>query len=413
MKILRYSCVSGISGDMNLSALIDLGVDVAHVICELKKLNVQGWNLSAKKSQKNGIWGTQVNVDCVGGTHHHHHEAEHQHSDLDHHDHSHHHHHHHGRSFSDIKALIESSSLSDFVKQKSVKIFEKLAIAEAKIHNKNVADVHFHEVGAVDSIVDIVGGVICLDKLGVEKISVGTIELGGGVVKCEHGVMPVPAPATSVLSEGFECSLGGVNHEATTPTGMAFLATMADKQLTSVSGKVVASGIGIGQRDCIERANVLQVSLIETSVQTSQENMYVLSANIDDMTSEEIAHLCKCLFNAGCVDVWQRPIVMKKSRMAVEVCVLVAEQFKDNAVATFFANSTTLGVRAMTVLRDALKREIINFNSSLGQVRIKRAVGIDRIKAEFDDIERLANDNAMTFSQVKERVEAEFKNSGF
>ena len=110
---------------------------------------------------------------------------------------------------------------------------------------------------------------------------------------------------------------------------------------------------------------------------------------------------------------WQRPIVMKKSRMAVEVCVLVAEQFKDNAVATFFANSTTLGVRAMTVLRDALKREIINFNSSLGQVRIKRAVGIDRIKAEFDDIERLANDNAMTFSQVKERVEAEFKNSGF
>lgn len=384
---------------MNLSALIDLGVDVDKLVFQLQKLNVEGWNLTSTKAQKNGIWGTRVCVDCVGGTHHHS-------------EHSHHHHHHHGRSFADIKNLIENSCLSNFVKENSVKVFENLAQAEAKIHNKNISEVHFHEVGAVDSIIDIVGGVICLELLDVEKISVGTIELGGGVVKCEHGTMPVPAPATSLLAEGFDCSLGGVNHEATTPTGMAFLATFADNTMASVSGKILASGIGVGQRDCPMRANVLQVSLVESSVQVPQENMYVLSSNIDDMTAEEISHLCKRLFDVGCVDVWQRPIVMKKSRMAVEVCVLVAERNKDVAVATFFDNSTTLGVRAMTVLRDSLKREVINFNSSLGQVRIKRAVDLGRVKAEFDDVERLAIEKSMSFAQVKEQVETEFKNSG-
>ncbi len=354
MKILHYNCVSGISGDMNLSALLDMGVDENVLISELSKLDIKDWQISSTKVQKQGIWGTQIKVECAGGTtdfnshqehtqhtHEHHccshkHSHEHEFTSDNHeccckksakaHEHSchahvehHHHHHHHGRSFLQIKNLISQSKLSNFVKEKSISIFESLAKAEAFIHNKNIDDVHFHEVGAVDSIIDIVGSAICLEFLGVDAVCVGSIELGGGVVKCEHGMMPVPAPATAVLANGFVCSIGGVNHEATTPTGMAFLSALADKSLKP-TGKIVARGIGIGQRDCSERANVLQVVLLESTTLENSEDMYVVSTNIDDMPSEALAYLCAKLFHEGAVDVWQQNIVMKKSRAAVEVC---------------------------------------------------------------------------------------------
>ncbi|MBE6414473.1 MAG: LarC family nickel insertion protein [Verrucomicrobiaceae bacterium] len=448
MKILRYNCTSGISGDMNLSALIDLGANQDLLISELKKLNLDDWSLSSIKSQKQGIWGTQVKIDCIGGTEHSaennhsdnhcrntkhensccggHHQHNHSHHHYEHgcccghtdsahnsdchheHHHNHHHHHEHGRSFSDIRNLILGSELSNFVKEKSIAIFEVLAKAEAFIHNKNVNDVHFHEVGAVDSIIDIVGAVICLEQLGIDSISVGNIELGGGVVKCAHGVMPVPAPATAVMATNFVCSVGGVNHEATTPTGMAFLSALADKNV-SAKGKVIGRGIGIGQRDCSERANVLQVILIDSDSESLTEKMFVVSANIDDMTAEEISYLCQKLFQAGCVDVWQQSITMKKSRLAVEVCGLVATDKLPDVQGAFFKHSSTLGVRVSEVQRLKVEREIVKFKSSIGEVSIK--VSGDKFKVEADDVARIANLLQISFISAKERIETEFRNS--
>ena len=438
MKILHYNCVSGISGDMNLSALIDMGVDETKLVSELRKLNIDGWHLSSAKAQKQGIWGTQVSILCAGGTtdlsdtsnHQHHcnhshdsghccqeHSHNHKHDTSEHcccgghkHHHSdgeHHHTHHHGRSFADIKSMLLQSTLSDFVKEKSIKIFQILAKAEAFIHNKSIDDVHFHEVGAVDSIIDIVGSAICLEILGVEKITVGSIELGAGVVKCAHGLMPVPAPATAGLATGFVCSVGGVNHEATTPTGMAFLSALAENS-SQPKGKIIARGIGIGQRDCSERANVLQVILLDSNECSNSEKMFVVSTNIDDMTSEAVSHLCSKLFDAGAVDVWQQSITMKKSRMAVQVSALVCSEKLSELENVFFKHSTTLGFRIVEVLRKKLGRENIEFKSSLGNVRIKCADG--KIKAEFEDIVKLTNSTNLSFLEVKERVETEFKN---
>ncbi len=416
MRTLHYNCASGISGDMNLSALLDLGVSVETLERELKKLNIDGWKISAQKAEKLGIWGTQVKVDCLGGTadssqkehcycgHTHH---GHQHCEGGH---SHEHHHEHGRSFADICRLVNASDLSDYVKETSLKIFRKLAEAEAQIHNKSVDDVHFHEVGAVDSIIDIVGSAICLRELKIDSIIVGQIELGGGVVKCQHGAMPVPAPATALLSQGFKCSLGGVNHEATTPTGMAFLATLATSN-GEISGQVIARGIGVGRRDCSERANVLQVMLLETESVQRAEKMYTLISNIDDMSAETLSALCESLFVSGALDVWQESIVMKKSRSAVKVCALVREGDFAKVEKAFFENSTTLGLRAVEVSRISLDRKFSRFDSSLGELRVKSRADGSFAKIEFDDIAKIAKEHSIPFLKAKEIIEFEYKNS--
>ena len=415
MQILHYNCVSGISGDMNLSALLDMGADVGRVAAELKKLGVGGWKLSAHKAQKLGVWGTQVLVECEGGNAEHTHEP-HTHDAHSHEPHTHSHeshtHSHEHRSFADIKNLISTSSLSGFVKEKSLKVFEALARAEAQIHNRDISQVHFHEVGAVDSIIDIVGGAICLELLGVEKITVGAIELGGGFARCAHGVVPVPAPATALLARGFNCSLGGVSHEATTPTGMAFLAALAAPCACAASGEVLARGIGVGMRDCPERANVLQAVLLEdaSAPALQTDNMHVFSANIDDMTPEAVAVLCARLFEAGAADVWQRPIVMKKSRAAVEVCALVSGACRSAARSAFFKNSTTLGLREVSVLRSSLPRETALFNSSLGAVRIKKNLASGAFKPEAEDVSRIALENKISFAEAAKKIEFEYEN---
>lgn len=424
MKILHYNCVSGISGDMNLSALLDMGADIGSVAAELRKLGAGGWELSAHKAQKMGVWGTQVSVECEGGNAEHaraHSHEHHTHAVCEPRSHAHRAHEHGAvherahehRSFADIKNLISTSSLSGFVKEKSLKVFEALARAEAQIHNRDISQVHFHEVGAVDSIIDIVGGAICLELLGVEKITVGLVELGGGFARCAHGVVPVPAPATALLARGFNCSLGGVGHEATTPTGMAFLAALADPLAPAPSGEVLARGIGVGARDCPERANVLQAVLLEASSAPAlrADNMFVLSANIDDMTPEAVSVLCARLFEAGAADVWQRPIVMKKSRSAVEVCALVPEGNRSAARSAFFKNSTTLGLREVFAARSSLPRETVLFNSSLGAVRIKKNLASGAFKPEAEDVSRLALENKISFPEAVRKIEYEYENS--
>lgn len=270
MRILYYDCFCGISGDMNLGALIDLGVDPEHLKSELVKLPMANeFELEIFKAQKKGIEGTKVNVllktgdhqghqdhrhlDDHSGHHHHHHQG-HSHS------HSHNHSHHH-RNLSHIEALIDNSSLSDSVKVLSKKIFMEVAVAEAKVHGKSLEEVHFHEVGAVDSIVDIVGAAICFEALSVDKVMSSSVELGGGFVKCDHGMMPVPAPATAEILKGVPVKKGLVDKEMTTPTGAAILKALVSVYSDQLQMNVSKIGYGLGTRD-LEFPNVLRVMLL-------------------------------------------------------------------------------------------------------------------------------------------------------
>lgn len=418
MKILYYDCFAGISGDMNLASLIDAGVDPVALETELRKLNLDGWSLKISKASKNGIFGTRLDVICE-----HEHEHEHEHSHENHHEdthqHTHEHHHEHNhehRKYSDIASMINNSALSENVKKNALAIFQKIAVAEAQIHGKDVSDVNFHEVGAVDSIIDIVGCAIAFELLGIDKAVSTPVELGGGTVRCAHGVLTVPAPATAIIAKDFPSKLGGAMHECTTPTGAAIIATMCSDYSPKINGKILASGIGIGHRDSHELTNILRVAIIETEEKTSAEitaeKMFELSANIDDMTPEYIAELCQKLFDAGSLDVWQENIVMKKNRLAVKVSALCKESDSTKIAETFFKNSTTLGLRKTEISRLSINRNIQNFETQNGNVRLKMSKysDIERIKPEFDDCKKISDSINTPIDIVAENIKNEFKN---
>ena len=291
-KILYYDCFAGISGDMNLGAMIDIGVSPDFLIGELKKLNLDGYQIHVSTQQRKGITGTQVKVALTGDNlendHNHGHGHGHGHGhDHHHHGHSHHrisilerlkrriipeyyeefereHHHHHDgdRNIKDIEKIVNESALSDKVKSMSMDIFRLIAQAEAKIHGKPIEEVHFHEVGAVDSIVDIVGAAICIEYLAPDRIISSPVEMGGGFVDCAHGRFPVPAPATLEIMKGKPMKLGAVPFEMTTPTGAAILAALVDEFTEKMSVTILKTGYGIGQRDT-EIPNVLRVCMAE------------------------------------------------------------------------------------------------------------------------------------------------------
>lgn len=416
MKILYYDCFAGISGDMNLAALIDAGLDEKALESELGKLGLDGWRLNVSKSSKCGIFGTRVDVEC--GDHHH----DHHHNDDDHH----HHHgedHHHGdshgghchRKFSDISRMISDSRLSERVKSDSLKIFTAIAEAEAKVHGVDVADVSFHEVGAVDSIVDIVGCAVALELLGIDEVASSSVELGGGTVKCAHGILPVPAPATALLAKSFPSKIGGARHECTTPTGAAIIAALGKNFSPKIDGRLIAEGFGIGHRDCDALPNVLRVLVYETADIAADDKtvcgeMFELSANIDDMTPEHISSLCEKLFAAGALDVWCENIVMKKNRCAVKVCALSRPGEKNKICESFFRNSTTLGIRENKINRISLPRSETAFDSSIGTARFKKygAFGVVRAKPEFEDCKKISNSSGMPIDLVSDRLKNEF-----
>ncbi len=300
-RILYYDCFAGISGDMNLGALVDLGVDAGQLEKELGKLNIEGFRLEVKSDMRKGISGTKVTVV------------------VDHPENEKH------RHLSHIEELINGSSLSDSIKAKSLAIFDLVAEAEAKVHNISKEQVHFHEVGALDSIADIVGAAICQEYLEVDEIQASPVQLGGGFVKCAHGMMPVPAPATAEIVADIPVKTGLVEYEATTPTGAAILAATVDRFESRMELVVLKTGYGIGQRDG-EIPNVLRVYLAEGSKRVTEdveeEEAVMLECNLDDMNPERYTHVMDLLFEAGAADVFIIPIVMKKSRPGHMLSVL-------------------------------------------------------------------------------------------
>ncbi len=379
MKILYYDCFSGISGDMNLGAMIDTGVPEKYLIEELKKLNVEGYQLEIVADLKMGISGTRAFVHLTDKGHH---KKEHSHT------HSHKHHHEH-RNLHDIKKIIQDSTLNSFVKEKSISIFEEIARAEAKIHAKSIDEIHFHEVGAIDSIVDIVGAAICIDYLKPDKILSSTIELGGGFVHCAHGVFPVPAPATAEILTGIPIKKGTVDKETTTPTGAAILKIFVNEFIDKTNFKIHKTSYGIGHRD-LDIPNVLRVYMGETDKDSSAEEAHALlvECNIDDMNPEHYEFLMNKLFEAGAHDVFFVPMIMKKSRPAVQVKVLCESSSQEAIENILLGETTSLGLRYYPVYKSMLERNVYSIETKYGSIRIKEGIQSGKViksKAEYDD----------------------------
>ncbi|GHV61969.1 UPF0272 protein [Spirochaetia bacterium] len=438
MKTLHFECYAGISGDMSLGAFVDLGVNPDELRRELEKLRLEGWKLDFVRDQRNGITGTHAVVDLGGTTdhiahdeevHYHLHEHEHPHDhshghehphDHEHsHDHLHEHNHEHGghNSWKEIRALIEKSGISVTAKKRALDIFSRIAAAEAQVHGVPPDEVAFHEVGALDSIIDVVGAAICLDLLKPDRITCSEIELGGGTVKCAHGILPVPAPATTILVKGLPVRTGGFNKEMTTPTGAAILASCVDEFITGpASFTELKTGYGIGTRK-MERPNVLRVSWREENTAAisgasansgvkpwKTEELILLEANIDDMTGEALGFFMERLFDAGALDVTFSPITMKKSRPGTLVSVLGSPAKLDALREAFFRNSTTIGFRETTVNRVSLNREEGSLSGSFGSAREKTVFYGDkklRSKIEFEDRAKLARERGISLDEAE------------
>ena len=436
MKILYYDCFSGISGDMNLGAMLDLGVSRDTLINGLQKLNIEGWKLEITRDQRHGISGTRVTVvtddpessgndhdhmhdhgnDHVhnhdhGHDHMHDHGQDHGHDHEHDHEHNHVHDHHTGhRNLADIEKIINGSSLPERVTGLAMKIFSRIAVAEAAVHDKPVNEITFHEVGAIDSIVDIVGAAICYDALGVDRAYVSEIELGSGMVRCEHGLLPVPAPATARIITGFPVHTGGVDFEATTPTGAAIVTALAGPLPAGMNFTISATGYGIGQKNNPSRPNILRVWLAETEQGKEKgHEAFLVECNVDDMNPELSDYITARLFAAGAGDVWFTPVIMKKGRPAFTVSVICEEEQKDTVREILFTESTTIGLRVTPFIKETLHREFEEIETHFGKVVIKKSFFNNRlvsVKPEADRCAAIASETGLPMKQVIQEITA-------
>lgn len=431
MKIVYYDCFSGISGDMNLGAMIDLGVSRDTLISGLEKLNIGGWRLDITSDQRHGIAGTRVTVftdegESTGHGHpdgyvqDHEHSRDHEH-DREHeveHENEHENgpgngpdHRHAHRNLSDIRKIIKGSSLSEKVTDLAMQIFTLIGEAEAAVHDKPIDEIYFHEVGAIDSIVDIVGSAICYDALGVDRVYVSTVELGSGMVKCEHGLLPVPAPATARIIAGFPVHTGGVSFEATTPTGAAIIATLATPLPPGTKFSIIRTGYGIGQKNNPARPNILRVFLAETEPEEEKGHQALLvECNVDDMNPELSDYISAKLFSAGAGDVWFTPVIMKKGRPAFTVSVICEEENKNAVREILFTESTTIGLRVTPFSKETLHREFVEIETRFGKVVIKKSYYKDRlvsVKPEADRCAAIAGETGLPMKQVIHEITAQ------
>jgi pyridinium-3,5-bisthiocarboxylic acid mononucleotide nickel chelatase len=427
-KILYFDCFSGISGDMAIAALLDLGIDQDAFLAELKKLNIDEFEVEIKPGLKKGISGTDFTVHLKDETHthdHSHEEAHHPHDDHAHnHDHPHHDHHPHGlhhhvhaqqpekphdhahsRNLHDIYQVIDKSELSDSVKEMSKKIFMEVAVAEAKIHAKTIDEVHFHEVGAVDSIVDIIGAAICIEMLKVDEIQCSEINLGSGFVHCEHGVFPVPAPATLEILKGVPVYSKNAKKELTTPTGAAILKAVCSEYGASPEFTIERIGYGLGKRD-METPNVLRVIL---GVKKKVTELVILETNIDNMNPEVYSYLFPKLLDNKALDVFVTPILMKKNRPANMLSILCGEAEAARLEEILFLETTTLGIRKYKVEREELERRFETVETPYGLVTVKFAYRNDKLlkfAPEYEDCRRIAEEKQLPLVQVMNDINA-------
>jgi pyridinium-3,5-bisthiocarboxylic acid mononucleotide nickel chelatase len=380
MKLAYFDCFSGISGDMTLGALIDAGCAVDHLRAELEGLRVPGWQLTSEKIWKNGMAATHVKVHTEEQQKH--------------------------RSLTAIRAILNESKLAPPVRDRAAAIFQKLGAAEARVHDVPLEKIHFHEVGALDAIVDIVGACIGFAALGIGKFACSPLNVGGGTAKMAHGILPVPAPATAALLQGKPTYSNGVQRELVTPTGAAMVATICDSFGPQPPMTVASIGYGAGAADLEGQPNVLRIMVGEAAekvVPGYDEEIAVIEANLDDMNPQIYGYVLEKTLAAGALDVYTTPVQMKKNRPGTLLTILCNPQDTNALMSLVFAETTTFGARTYRAQRRTLPRESVNVSTPYGDIRIKlsRVNGrILHIAPEYDDCRKLAAEKNVPLQQV-------------
>jgi uncharacterized protein (TIGR00299 family) protein len=380
MKLAYFDCFSGISGDMTLGALVDAGCDLELLRSGLTGLQVPGWAISAEKVWKNGMAATFVRVVTEDQSKH--------------------------RSLGVILEVLDKSKLADAVRRNAAAIFRRLGEAEATVHDVPLEKIHFHEVGAVDAIVDIVGACIGFEALGIEKFACSALNVGGGTAKMAHGILPVPAPATAKLLQGKPTYSNGVQKELVTPTGAAIVATLCDSFGPQPAMSVSAIGYGAGSADLEGQPNVVRIMVGEAAervVPGFDEEIAVIEANLDDMNPQIYGYLLERALAAGALDVYTTPVQMKKNRPGTLLTVLCKPTDTNALMSLVFAETTTLGVRTYRSQRRTLPRETVNVHTQYGDVHIKlsRVNGrIRHVAPEYEDCRKLASEKNVPLQQV-------------
>ena len=424
MRILYFDCFAGASGDMVLGALIDAGVPLADVRRALGSLAIAPDAVWTESVSRAGIRATKF---CVHGedpvavhAHQHAHGHEHAHDHESGHDHSHGHHHDHAheihthrhadadhhahRTLSEIRGLIDGSALSADGKRRANELFQQLGTAEAAIHGTTLEKVHLHEVGALDSIIDIVGAVYAIESLGVDRVVASPLNVGSGSIRSAHGLYPVPAPATLRLLKGAPIYSGPQQAEMVTPTGALLVSSYADQFGTIPAMTVSAIGYGAGSRDFPDTPNVLRVLIGEADVTAPTTSVVVIEADIDDMNPQIFGVVMDALLAQGALDVYYTSIQMKKNRPGVLLTVIAPPAARERLTSTIFRETTTIGVRYREMARECLDREEVAVQTPLGAVRVKvarRNGEILNASPEFEDCARIARDRNIPVKEVQ------------
>ncbi|MCA1618885.1 MAG: nickel pincer cofactor biosynthesis protein LarC [Acidobacteria bacterium] len=390
MRTLYFDCFAGISGDMTLGALVAAGADARELKERLSLLDVPGYEVEFETVDRSGISATRAVVRLTGEEKHH-------------------------RHLSDIEKIIGDSRLDDSVKERALKIFRRLAEAEARVHNVPVNKIHFHEVGALDAIVDVVGACIGFELLGVERFASSALHVGSGTVEMAHGRFPVPPPAVAELLRGAPVYSTDVTGELVTPTGAAIVSTVCDTFGAMPLMRVGATGYGAGTREYKNFPNVLRVMVGETEGTGGDERLLLVETNIDDASPQLVGHLMERAFAEGALDCFFTPVQMKKNRPGVLISILCRPGDRERLYALLFAETTTIGARCHEVERRALQRRNVSVHTRFGGVSVKVAMSGDRIVGatpEYESCRDVALREGVPLRVVEEAARTAFYSAG-
>ena len=429
MRSLYLECENGISGDMLVAALLDLGADEAVLRNALDAIKDEGFRIEISRVLKAGIdccdfnvildeahenhdhdmeylYGHEHNEHHEEHHHDHHHEGHHHDEEHEHHHHEeghdHHHDHHHGRNLNDINEIIDRLAMTDGARELAKKIFKILAKAESKAHNKPIDEIHFHEVGAIDSIVDIVAAAVCFDNLGITDVVISKICEGTGSVRCQHGILPVPVPAVVNIAEEYPLPISITDRkgELITPTGAAFAAAVMTKRELPEVMRIVKVGLGAGKRE-YPRPSILRAILFEEE-EKSEDTIWKLESNIDDSTGEQLGFVMEELLDAGARDVFYTPVYMKKNRPAWMLTVLTTKELIEKMEEIIFRDTTTIGIRRQKMERTVLSRKEETVSTAYGEAKVKvcEYKGMTKVYPEYESAAALAKENAIPIDRV-------------
>ncbi len=393
MKTLYIDCAMGAAGDMLTAALLELLPEPGAFVEKMNGLGIPGVHMHVRPDEKCGIMGTKVSIHV-----HRQEESEHMH---DHHEHEHHEHHHHS-GMHEIGHIVEDLNVPEGVKRDVLAVYNLIAEAESHVHGKGMDEIHFHEVGTLDAVADVTAVCLLMHMLAPERVVASSIHVGSGSVRCAHGILPVPAPATAWLLRDCPIYGGTIDGELCTPTGAALLKYFVSEFGPMPQMTVEKIGYGMGTRD-FSRANCVRVMLGQTSDEDLTQIALELSCNVDDMSAEEIGYAMERLFEAGAREVYTVPVGMKKSRPGTLLRVICMPEQRERMVQLLFRCTSTIGVRETVTKRHVLERSSGLVHTPLGDVRYKRSTGygVERLKYEYDDLARIARENDMTLDDVR------------